>query len=139
MVAWNYQACTELPLEPLTSDGYGFYPPSPQQLGETTALCAQRFGVRPRPQWLALGFGRGADYRHASNIVFMENEKDPWRVGTESVAARGGVNGSVSRTLARGGAHHQDLRFSSALDAPDVHRARTFERAQIEAWLQARS
>ena len=77
-----------------------------------------------------------SDFRHASNLVFMENDKDPWHVGTRTVPPVGGVNGTVTRTLAVGGAHHQDLRFSSALDAPDVTRARAFERERMRAWLR---
>ena len=62
----------------------------------------------------------------ASNIVFIENDKDPWHIGTESVAAAlgatpgGGAARGVFRRLARGGAHHQELRFSSPHDARDV-------------------
>ena len=56
-------------------------------------------------------------------------------MGTRTVAPRGGVNGSVTRMLTKGGAHHQELRFSSKLDAPGVHEARAYERAQILAWL----
>lgn len=138
VTAWNYQACTELLLEPMSSDGYGFYPPSDSQLAsETLALCARRFDVEPRPAWMPLAFGRAADFRHASNIIFMENDKDPWHVGTLGVPPLGGVNGTVSRVLARGGAHHQDLRAASPLDAPDVVRARDYERESIRAWLRS--
>jgi dipeptidyl-peptidase-2 len=135
VTAWNYQACTELILEPLTSDGFGFYPEAATQIDQTIDLCRKRFGVEPRPSWMSVAFGVGADFQHASNIVFMENEKDPWHVGTWSIPKVGGVNGSVSRTIAIGGAHHQDLRFSSELDAPDVHAARAFELAAIRRWL----
>ena len=83
-----------------------------------------------------VAFGAGQDFGHvASNIVFMENDKDPWHVGTRTVPVRGGRDGSVTRTVAKGGAHHQDLRFSSHLDALDVQRARAFERAQLRRWL----
>ena len=136
VTAWNYQACTELLLEPLTSDGFGFFPPSRGQIGETRALCAKTFGIEPRPTWMPLAFGAGQDFGHvASNIVFMENDKDPWHIGTRTVPARGGVNGSVVRMVAKGGAHHQDLRFSSAYDAPDVKKAREVERDAMRRWL----
>jgi len=129
-------ACTELLLEPLTSDGFGFFPPSASQLAETRAICTRTFGVEPRPEWLPLAFGSGADFgRVGSNVVFMENDKDPWHIGTRTLPARGGVNGTVTRTVAAGGAHHQDLRFSSPYDAPDVKKARSFERDAIRRWL----
>ncbi len=134
--AWNYQACTELILEPITSDGYGFYPPSESQLASTRALCAAAFEIEPRPGWMPLAFGRAAAFGSASNIVFMENDKDPWHVGTATLPPVGGVNGSVLRVLAHGGAHHQDLRSTSALDAPEVLRARALERDAMRRWLQ---
>ena len=76
VVSWNYQACTQLIIEPITSDGYGFYPEQDSQIQEVEASCQKMFGVVARPQDLALSFGRGADWMHASNIVFMENSKD---------------------------------------------------------------
>ena len=134
--AWNYQACTELILEPITSDGFGFYPPAAAQIPEAEASCRRRFGVEPRPGWMRVAFGNGADaFQLSSNLIFMENDKDPWHVGTRTVPATGGLDGSVTRMVAKGGAHHQDLRFSSPLDSPDVQRARAFERAQMRRWL----
>jgi len=126
VVAWDYQACTELPLEPITSDGLGFYPErAGKQQRQLAANCAARFGgARPRPGWMGLAFGLGADYRHHSNILFVENEKDPWHVGTASISNVTGVGGTVRRHVAIGGAHHQDLRFASPLDAPGVVEAR---------------
>jgi len=82
-------------------------------------------------------FGVGADYSSMSNIVFMENEKDPWHTGTWSLPAVGGLNGTVVRMVATGGAHHQDLRFSSPCDDPGVQEARRFELANVKAWLAA--
>ena len=73
---------------------------------------------------MGLSFGLGADYRHHSNILFVENEKDPWHVGTASIPNVTGVGGTVRRHVAIGGAHHQDLRFASPLDAPGVVEAR---------------
>jgi hypothetical protein len=60
----------------------------------------------------------------------------PWHVGTNSIAGVGGINHSVTRHIAVGGAHHQDLRFSSEWDAPGVHAARETERMAIENWLK---
>jgi len=163
VTAWNYQACTELPLEPITSDGFGFYPPGgngtgllgsalgselggsggglggPGQTAEVVRRCAQVFGVEARPFFLPLAFGRGGDYsdpaRGLANVLFVENSKDPWHVGTATVSSKGGVGGSVVRFLADGGAHHQDLRFSSPYDSPGVHAARRLENEHIRAWL----
>ena len=62
VTSWNYQACTELPLEPITSDGYGFYPPDDAQLPGLIENCQERFGVSPRMTWLAESMGTSKDY-----------------------------------------------------------------------------
>ena len=41
----------------------------------------------------------------------------------------------VYRRLAAGGAHHQDLRFSSEHDAPAVASMRAEELAVVRSWL----
>ena len=177
-VSWNYQACTELLLEPITSEGLGFYPPAPgKQTAEVFGRCAMLFGVSPRPFWMPASFGRGKDYALSladgggalSRVVFVENSKDPWHVGTAtlgngtmpptssssssvSVSSSSSSSSSSSpspsssapdlstpvRYLAQGGAHHQDLRFSSPYDAPDVQAARRLSREAIEGWLEQR-
>jgi hypothetical protein len=149
-VAWNYQACTELLLEPLTSDGLGFYPPQGKETAQVASRCEALFGVVPRPFWLPTSFGRSADYAlplsqgggSLSRVLFVENSKDPWHVGTESLGdgllPTLGDGSTPTRFLAQGGAHHQDLRFSSPYDAPDVQTARELEREAIEGWLQQR-
>jgi dipeptidyl-peptidase-2 len=156
VTSWNYQACTQLIIEPITSDGFGFYPEQDSQIKELEASCARMFGVESRPDDLIISLGRGADWKHVSNVVFMENSKDvrvpsfaaillfrphcsfpsqPWHVGTNSLPAVGGINGSVIRRVAVGGAHHQELRFSSEWDAPEVHAARAIERSAVQQWL----
>lgn len=135
---WNYQACTELLLEPITSDGAGFYPEADGgQTGEVVSSCERLFDVAPRPAHMPRAFGVGADWSRCTNVFFSENAKDPWHVGTSSLPPAGGVDGSVVRLVAEGGAHHQDLRFSSELDAPDVHRARAAARTHMTRWLAA--
>ena len=76
VVSWNYQACTQLIIEPITSDGFGFYPERDSQISEVEANCARMFGVNTRPNDLLISLGRGADWTHVSNVVFMENSKD---------------------------------------------------------------
>ena len=135
--AFTRQACTELPLEPITSDGYGFYPPDDgAQTQALAGACRARFGVTPRPAALGVTFGVGADWASAgSNVLFVENDKDPWRVGTHSIPTPSGVNNSVRRHVAVGGAHHQDLRFADARDSPGVRAAREAERVAAARWL----
>lgn len=75
VISWNYQACTQLIIEPITSDGYGFYPEQDYQIPEVEASCARMFDVEPRYD-LIVSLGRGPDWMHVSNVVFMENSKD---------------------------------------------------------------
>lgn len=79
---WNYQACTELILEPLTSNGDGFYVPQTEKaVEEVEAACAEQFGVAPRPLWLERAYGTGAQLvRSIRNTVFTDGDKDPWKV-----------------------------------------------------------
>jgi dipeptidyl-peptidase-2 len=76
VISWNYQACTQLIIEPITSDGYGFYPEQDSQIAEVEASCARMFGVDARPNDMIMSLGRGPDLMHLSNVVFMENSKD---------------------------------------------------------------
>eukprot|EP01062_Namystynia_karyoxenos_P016727 TRINITY_DN16146_c0_g3_i1.p1 TRINITY_DN16146_c0_g3~~TRINITY_DN16146_c0_g3_i1.p1 ORF type:complete len:520 (+),score=133.92 TRINITY_DN16146_c0_g3_i1:70-1560(+) len=140
VTSWNYLACTELPLEPITSDGYGFFVTGDgAQTEQLTRRCAELFKVRTRPEWLPESFGNGRDLAGAlSNTFLGENDKDPWHIGTDSIAALIGNSTTargLTRRIARGGAHHQELRFTSPLDAPEVAALRLAERAAIRAWL----
>ena len=85
---------------------------------------------------MGLAFGLGADYRHHSRILFVENDKDPWHVGTASVPPVTGVGGTVRRHVTVGGAHHQELRFASPLDAPGVIMARRLIEETVREWLR---
>jgi hypothetical protein len=64
-----HQACTELLLEPITSDGYGFYPESTGQLSEVEQSCEATFDVRPRPFWMETAYGIGALVSSARLLV----------------------------------------------------------------------
>ena len=76
VISWNYQACTQLIIEPITSNGYGFYPEQDYQIPEVEASCARMFNVTSRPDDIIMSLGRGPDWMHVSNVVFMENSKD---------------------------------------------------------------
>ena len=135
---WNYQACTELPLEPLTSDGFGFFvPQSPKALAEVEAACRDRFGVAPRPDWLRRSFGDGSQLAASlRNVVFTDGDKDPWRVGGVPGDARAlSRDGSVVHVLIADAAHHQDLFASDPADSPGVVAARVLEFEHISRWV----
>jgi len=131
MVAWNYQACTELILEPLTSEGLGFYPPDENQIPAVEAACKERFEAVTRPRWMPISTG-ASSLRYATNIIFSNGEKDPWRVGKPSADALGI---GVLLLDIPDSAHHEDLRFSVEQDPPSVFRAKTFELQHIKSWV----
>lgn len=134
MGAWQYQACNELILEPITTDGFGFYPPNDGQLADVAAACQLRYNVTPRPDWLPLSTGR-SDLR-IGNLLFTDGEKDPWRAGAvrmERVAS--GLD--VVHHVIPGAAHHEDLRFSSVHVRQEVQKAKELARASIQRWISS--
>lgn len=68
----------------------------------------------------------------ASNIVFSNGGRDPWRSG--------GVLKSLSDSLVainiREGAHHLDLMFSNDDDPDSVKEARKVEEEHITRWIE---
>ena len=74
---WNYQACAELVLEPLTSNGNGFFvPQTDTDVEEVVAACRDRFGVEPRQLWLEQAFGNGAQLvANIKNTIFSDGDK----------------------------------------------------------------
>ena len=136
--AWNWQACTELVLEPATSDGLGFWVERDDEVAALQAACRAQFGADlvSRPAWLPASLGDGvALVRALTNVVFSDGDKDPWRIGGVPANASAYGDGSVRHVLIRGAAHHQDLRFDDPRDPPSVGEAKAIERRAIEGWL----
>jgi hypothetical protein len=106
--SWNYQACTELPLEPVTNGGEGFYPPDDSQLQQLSDACFQRYHVRPRGEWMPLTTG-GGQLQDLTNVIFSDGEKDPWKVG----GITKNLSSSVVHLLIPDAAHHQVLLYRS--------------------------
>eukprot|EP00037_Helgoeca_nana_P010846 m.96299 g.96299 ORF g.96299 m.96299 type:complete len:540 (-) comp20459_c1_seq3:129-1748(-) len=135
---WNYMACSSLILEPLTSDGDGFFVPREDQIPEIEAACRRSFSrVTPRIHWTERSYGNGIQLaRNLRNVLFSDGDKDPWRVGgmPENTSAYS-LDHSVSRLLIREAAHHQDLRFADAADSRELIAARATEARAIRGWL----
>eukprot|EP00466_Bigelowiella_natans_P011168 jgi/Bigna1/72016/fgenesh1_pg.18_\ len=135
---WNYQACAEMVLEPLTSDGLGFAIETDSQVAGVVERCRTRFrGLEPRIEWLRQSFGNGAQIsQNARNIVFSDGEKDPWRVGgVPENAQELSPDNSVIHIFIEGAAHHQDLRSSDPRDSLALRKARKVELENIKKWL----
>ncbi|GMH90730.1 hypothetical protein TL16_g11853 [Triparma laevis f. inornata] len=138
VTSWNYQACTELVLEPITSDGFGFYPPDDgEETQRVVDRCLDMFNVTTRLEWMPLSFGTSKDYsKYLTNTILAENEKDPWHVGTQSVVEN--EANELYQLFAKGGAHHQDLRFTDDLDSAGVKEMRAKELDIIKKWLNVK-
>jgi len=135
--AWNYQACTEMPFQPMSSDGFGFFPPNDnQQLQQIMSHCSEKYGVDTRPDWLPMSFGYGPEMvAHLTNVFFAENMKDPWHIGTDLLGTLPTQRG-LHRRIAPGGAHHQELRFTAQEDDDSVKQLRAAELQVVSEWLQ---
>lgn len=132
MGPWQYQACTELPLQTLASDGLGFFVASDDQLPEVAAACKMRYGVTPRGDWLPLSLG-GSDLRVGS-LFFTDGEKDPWRTGSIRLdRVKPGLD--VQHLVIPGAAHHEDLRFDSQPPQPQVQSAKLKAREAMQRWI----
>ena len=131
-------ACGSLILEPLTSDGNGFFVEREDQIEDVERACRARFqGVAPRIRWMQRAYGNGAQLSaNLHNVLFSDGDKDPWRVGgVPANASAYSRDGSVQHLLIAGAAHHQDLRFSSAEDSPELTAARAAELRAVRKWL----
>ena len=136
---WNYQACTELILEPLTSNGNGFFVPDPSLVPNIEAACKIEFGpnTMTRPNWMRESFGTGTQIVKAThNLIFSDGEKDPWRIGGVPSNAKNLGDGSVVHLFIEDGAHHQDLRYSNEMDPATVTAAKKVELNIIQGWLK---
>jgi len=128
---WQYQACNEMILETLTSDGFGFYPPTDAQVKEVTAACESRYGVTPRPEWLPLSLG-ASDLR-VGQLLFTDGEKDPWHTGAPRLDPS--LNLDIVHHMIPGAAHHEDLRFDPPNPRPAVVAAKKLARQSIRRWV----
>jgi len=126
---WGYQACSEMVM-PFCYDGVNdMFEPSDWNIAQFTKDCQKDWGVTPRPNMANLMYG-GRNIKAASNIVFSNGLLDPWSSG--SVLK---TSGSVVSVLIPEGAHHLDLRASSAEDPTSVISARKTERKYIRKWI----
>eukprot|EP00927_Polykrikos_kofoidii_P073438 TRINITY_DN69480_c0_g1_i1.p1 TRINITY_DN69480_c0_g1~~TRINITY_DN69480_c0_g1_i1.p1 ORF type:complete len:543 (+),score=80.74 TRINITY_DN69480_c0_g1_i1:48-1631(+) len=134
MGPWQYQACTELPMQTLTSDGFGFYPPADNQFDQVAATCQLRFGVTPRPDWAPLSLG-ASDLR-VGGLFLSDGEKDPWRTGSVDMN-KVHHDLDIVHHVIPAAAHHEDLRFDADPPRPQVQFAKRLAREKMRAWIGA--
>ncbi|CAJ1418374.1 unnamed protein product [Effrenium voratum] len=128
---WQYQACNEMPMQSLTSDGMGFYPAKDSQLAEVADSCYLRYGLRPRTAWL--GVSLGGSRLHVGQLLFTDGEKDPWRAGTPT-ASRIPSGVDIVQHLIPAAAHHEDLRFDASPPRAAVLEAKRLARRLVARW-----
>ncbi|KAF9591422.1 hypothetical protein IFM89_004120 [Coptis chinensis] len=132
---WQWQACTEMILLTEGNNEESIFPASQWNYTDRASNCNTDYGVEPRRHWITTEFG-GHDIkmvlkRFGSNIIFFNGLRDPW--------SGGGVLKSISKSLiaivAKEGAHHVDLRFSTKDDPEWLKDVRKKEIKIISNWL----
>ncbi len=129
---WDFQFCSEQ-FMPQTSDGVRdmFWDSGKFDFKEESQRCEDTWGVTPSKYKATIEWG-GRRLESASNIVFSNGGRDPWRYG--------GVLESLSDTLVAisipEGAHHLDLMFSNEEDPESVIEARKLEEEHIVKWIK---
>ncbi|XP_052172978.1 uncharacterized protein LOC127788569 [Diospyros lotus] len=132
---WQWQACTEMVMPTDGNSQDSLFPASSWNYSERVAICQRFYNVQPRPTWITTEFG-GHDIervlkRFGSNVIFFNGLRDPWSAG--------GVLKSISKSIvaivAKEGAHHVDLRFSTSEDPEWLKDVRSREVKIISRWL----
>uniref|UniRef100_A0A803QLA6 Lysosomal Pro-X carboxypeptidase n=1 Tax=Cannabis sativa TaxID=3483 RepID=A0A803QLA6_CANSA len=132
---WSWQACTEIILPTGGSTNQSIFPAYEWHYSDRASSCQRAFGIHPRRTWITTHFGGfGIERvlkRFGSNIIFFNGLRDPW--------SGGGVLKNISETIvaivAKEGAHHVDLRFSTKEDPEWLKEVRKQEVRIIEGWI----
>ncbi|KAL7247727.1 hypothetical protein ACSBR2_002607 [Camellia fascicularis] len=132
---WNWQACTEMIMPTDGNNKESIFPTSTWNYSDRVSFCQQIFNVEPRPTWITTEFGfhdiKMTLKRFGSNIIFFNGLRDPW--------SGGGVLKNLSKSIvaivAKEGAHHVDLRFSTSEDPEWLLDVRRKEINIITKWL----
>ncbi|KAA8516774.1 hypothetical protein F0562_017028, partial [Nyssa sinensis] len=113
---WTWQACTEMIMPTSGNNEDSIFPASEWSYNNRVRYCKQAFNIEPRPNWITTEFG-GHDIdkvlkRFGSNIIFFNGLRDPWSGG----GVLKNISNSIVAIVAKEGAHHVDLRFSTSED-----------------------
>jgi lysosomal Pro-X carboxypeptidase len=132
---WSWQACTEMIMPTGGNNKESIFPASQWSYDDRVTYCKLNFDVEPRRNWITTEFGGHDIYRvlkrFGSNIIFFNGLRDPW--------SGGGVLKNISNSLvaivAKEGAHHVDLRFSTKEDPEWLKNVRKQEVNIIAKWI----
>lgn len=135
LAEWSWQACTEMIMPTSGSNEESIFPENEWNYTRRYQSCLGYYEVPPRPNWITTEFG-GYDIkrvlkRFGSNIIFFNGLRDPW--------SGGGVLENISKSIvaivAKEGAHHVDLRYSTSEDPEWLREVRRTEVQIITDWL----
>jgi pimeloyl-ACP methyl ester carboxylesterase len=133
---WEFQICQDLIMPTGFGKGTMFYPPRNWTLEWLSDHCESRFGVRPVPGRLndMWHFDNLTDTNRASNILFVNGEKDGWLVGSFTSPP----NPLIEIVTMPNGAHHSELagEYPRWDDTPDVLEAQDRIEDIIGDWLK---
>ncbi|KAI4300525.1 hypothetical protein L6164_033894 [Bauhinia variegata] len=132
---WRWQACTEMIMPTGGGNEESIFGASTWEYKSRATYCEAVYGIEPRPFWITTEFGGHSIEvvlkRFGSNIIFFNGLRDPWSAG--------GVLKNISDTIiaivAKEGAHHVDLRFSSEEDPEWLKHVRQQEVDIISSWI----
>lgn len=132
---WTWQACTEMILLTDGNTEESIFPASNYSYNDRLQFCKYRFDIEPRPTWVPTEFGGRHIYRDlkrfGSNIIFFNGLRDPWSGG----GVLKDISKSVVAIVAKKGAHHVDLRFSTNEDPKWLKDLRKREVHIISQWI----
>ncbi|KAK6147249.1 hypothetical protein DH2020_018161 [Rehmannia glutinosa] len=132
---WTWQACTEMILLTDGNTEDSIFPASNYSYNDRLEFCKSNFNIEPRPSWIPTEFGAQHIHRvlkrFGSNIIFFNGLRDPWSGG----GVLKDISKSVIAIVAKEGAHHVDLRFSTSEDPGWLQDVRKREVNIISKWL----
>ncbi|KAK6196060.1 hypothetical protein SNE40_001356 [Patella caerulea] len=129
-LAWDIQACSEVPMLFSTDGQQDMFPPKPYTPQMRVDYCKTKWGIVPRDQWAGLNLW-GKDILSSSNIVFSNGGKDPWAFA----GVLHNLSANLTSVIIPDGGHHLDLRGHNVNDPPDVFKARELEKYNIRLWI----
>lgn len=152
MELWNYQACTQIPMMPLSTDLLGFYPPENlQELDSLKKACAVRYSVSTRGyEYLPLTYAGSVTHvqddtspppspnwiKLLSRVVIIDGALDTWRTGSLGSEVHQNTSDFVVIPPVKGAAHHQDLIAEHPQDTPELKAARHLIVRTLKQWLE---
>ncbi|KAL3839317.1 hypothetical protein ACJIZ3_023908 [Penstemon smallii] len=132
---WTWQACTEMILLTDGNNVDSIFPASNYSYIDRLLYCKDRFDIEPRPSWIPTEFGARHIHRvlkrFGSNMIFFNGLRDPWSGG----GVLKDISKSVVAIVAKKGAHHVDLRFSTSEDPKWLQDLRKREVHIISKWI----